>query len=220
MNNYSHKTKHHGSNRLVEYPRILDIISRIDCKDNSSYNDRQTQKLALAFLSEESILYRTTNCDSYYEIMDIFGRELSGARLSLVTESPLAFSHSIHKQAGILEVFLALTFWPTDSHCFHIDAKASDVTAKAIETVISCYNQRYPNATIFAVQHPVPVYWGHFSVLEASYKLHCESTLQHEWISFDFVFHIRLIYYVSESSCKGTQNGNIIWILPLQSCHW
>ena len=180
-NNYNEKNRQ-GSALLVEYPRLLDILSIIDCKDNSSYNDRQTQKQAFAFLSEEAILYRATNCESYHEIMDIFGRELSGARLSLASESPLGFSHSIHQQAGILEVFLALTFRPGDSHCFHIDAKASDVTAKAIKAVISCYNQRYPNTTVLAVQHPTPVYWGHFSVLEASFKLHFENAFQHEWI--------------------------------------
>ena len=110
VSNNSYETKHYGSTLLVEDPKIIDIVSRIDRKDNSSYNDSQTQKQALVFLSEEAILYRATNCDSYHEIMDIFGRGLSGARLSLATDSPLAFSHSIHKQAGILEVFLALTF--------------------------------------------------------------------------------------------------------------
>ena len=90
----------------------------------------------------------------------------SAARLGLSPESPLAFSHTIHQQPGILEVFLALTFRPGDSHCFHIDPKSSDTTTKAMESIISCYNQRYPNTTMFAVPHPVPVYWGHFSILE------------------------------------------------------
>ena len=40
--------------------------------------------------------------------MDIFGR---GSReLREDSGVPLAFSHSVHQQAGILEVFLALTF--------------------------------------------------------------------------------------------------------------
>ena len=50
------------------------------------------------------------NCDSYHETMDIFGPDLHSARLKHNSESPFAFSHSIHQQAGILEVFLALSF--------------------------------------------------------------------------------------------------------------
>ena len=160
-----------------EFDSISKILSKIDCTDNSSYADNDTLSKTLSFLSEEAILQRTGDCDSYHEAMDFFGQEVSFARLSLISESPLAFSHSIHGQAGILEVFLALTFRPGDSHCFHIDAKASDLTAKAVEAIISCYNQKYPSTTMFAIQHPLPVYWGHFSVLEVScYMISQDST--------------------------------------------
>ena len=153
----------------TDFLGIHDMMSTIDCNNNSSYNDNETQTQALSFLSEDAILQRTSQCDSYFAYMDIFGHELSALRLGLNSESPLAFSHSIHQQVGILEVFLALTFRPRDSHCFHIDPKASDATTKAMESIIGCYNQRYPNTTMFAVPHPVPVYWGHFSVLEESF---------------------------------------------------
>ena len=143
-----------------EFDRVSEVMTKIDCANSSSY--------ALSFLSEEAILHRTGNCDSYHRTMDFFGQEISDARLSLISESPLAFSHSINGHAGILEVFLSLTFRPGDSHCIHIDAKASDLTTNAVEAIISCYNQKYPGTTIFAIPHPVPVYWGHFSVLKAS----------------------------------------------------
>lgn len=152
----------------TDFLGIHDMLSTIDCNNNSSYNDNATQTQTLAFLSEDAILQRTAHCDSYFAYLDIFGHELSAFRLGLNSESPLAFSHSIHQQVGILEVFLALTFRPRDSHCFHIDPKASDATTKAMESIIGCYNQRYPNTTMFAVPHPIPVYWGHFSVLEVS----------------------------------------------------
>ena len=80
--------------------------------------------------------------------------------------SPLAFSHSSHQQTGILEVFFMLTFRPRDSHCIHVDPKASESTKRAIEAVIKCYKHKYPEASIFMAADPVPVYWGHFSVLE------------------------------------------------------
>jgi hypothetical protein len=38
------------------------------------------------------------------------------------------FSHVMHKHPAILEMTLALTFRPTDSHCIHIDASTSDQT--------------------------------------------------------------------------------------------
>ena len=44
--------------------------------------------------------------------MDIFGPDLHYANFTQYSESPLAFSHSVHQQAGILEVFLAITFRP------------------------------------------------------------------------------------------------------------
>ena len=42
--------------------------------------------------------------------MDIFGRDSRETELGEDSGFPLAFSHSVHQQAGILEVFLALTF--------------------------------------------------------------------------------------------------------------
>ena len=42
--------------------------------------------------------------------MDIFGRDSVEADSRKDSGFPLAFSHSVHQQAGILEVFLALTF--------------------------------------------------------------------------------------------------------------
>ena len=54
------------------------------------------------------------NCDTYHETMDIFGPDLHSVNFKHDSESPLAFSHSLHQQAGILEVFLALTFRPRE----------------------------------------------------------------------------------------------------------
>ena len=187
LSNEESKNQARGCSKPMESPemklddgesdRISETLSNIDCTDYSSYADNNTQDKALSFLSEEAILQRTGNCDSYHRAMDFFGQQVSSARLSLISESPLAFSHSINGQAGILEVFLALTFRPGDSHCFHIDAKASDLTTNAVEAIISCYNQKYPSTTMFAIPHPLPVYWGHFSVLEAScYMISQDST--------------------------------------------
>ena len=83
-------------------------------------------------------------------------------------QSTLSF---LPPKASILEMFLALTFRPGDSHCIHVDPKADEATTKAIQAVIGCYNYKFPNATVFEVPHPVSVYWGHISVLEVSFPV-------------------------------------------------
>ncbi len=103
--------------------------------------------------------------------MNLFGRNLTAARgrqLDSLPSTPLAFSHSQHQQPALLEVFLALTFRPGDAHCIHIDPKAPDLTRAATEAVVECYKFRYPEANIFIVPNPVPVFWGHMSTLEVS----------------------------------------------------
>ena len=81
---------------------------------------------------------------------------------------------SLPPKAGILEIFLALTFRPGDSHCIHVDPKADEATTRAIKAVVSCYNHKFPNATVFEVPHPISVFWGHISVLEVSFSLRCK----------------------------------------------
>ena len=59
------------------------------------------------FLSDASIISRTLDCDNYFELIPAYAFET-------VTEDekqfPLAIGHSVHSQAGILEMFLALNF--------------------------------------------------------------------------------------------------------------
>ena len=58
--------------------------------------------------------YLLQNCDTYHKTVDIFGPDLRSDMFRTDKGSPLAFSHSLHQQAGILEVFLALTFRPRE----------------------------------------------------------------------------------------------------------
>lgn len=51
-------------------------------------------------------------------------------------EFPLAFSHLAHKEPGVLEMYLAIHFKPTDVHCVHVDSKTDPVSRKAFEQVI------------------------------------------------------------------------------------
>ena len=70
-----------------------------------------------------------------------------------------------------------------------MDPKASESTKKAIAAVIECYKLKYPKASIFMAADPVPVYWGHFSVLEVRHlTLHVQGDVsghQHCFVDFD-----------------------------------
>jgi len=75
------------------------------------------------FLSDESIIERTRDCDEYFKTMPVAA--LDDNREGVSDNVKLAFSHSVHHQAGILELFLALFFRPGNYHCLHVDAKVS-----------------------------------------------------------------------------------------------
>ena len=52
----------------------------------------------------------------------------------------------------MLEVFLALTFRPWDSHCIHVDVAAPEETRAAVERVVGCYKEFFPHGNIFTVR--------------------------------------------------------------------
>jgi len=54
--------------------------------------------------SERSILERTENCDEYFDLVKPAALE-NGKKLR--KDFAIAFSHLVHKEIGILEVFLA-----------------------------------------------------------------------------------------------------------------
>ena len=52
----------------------------------------------------------------------------------------------------MLEVFLALTFRPWDSHCIHVDVAAPEETRAAVERIVGCYKELFPHGNIFTVR--------------------------------------------------------------------
>ena len=60
---------------------------------------------------------------------------------------PLAFGHNFHKEAGLLELQLATLIRPHDAHCFHIDPKSTYEERAAVESIVACYQQRFPEST-------------------------------------------------------------------------
>jgi hypothetical protein len=70
--------------------------------------------------------------------MDLFKGHGPSTISSKQDTYPLAFSHVMHHQPGILEMFLAMTFRPTDSHCIHIDVSTNEKTRDVIEQLYFC----------------------------------------------------------------------------------
>jgi hypothetical protein len=66
-------------------------------------------------------------------------------------EIPLAFSHLIHRDVGIFEVFMATTYHPQNSHCIFVDAKASEKVKRAVDGIVNCYEEKYLKASITLV---------------------------------------------------------------------
>ena len=62
---------------------------------------------------------------------------------------PLAFGHSVHKEAGLVELQMATLIRPHDSHCFHVDPKATEEFKRAMGALVGCYQKKFPQATIF-----------------------------------------------------------------------
>lgn len=142
---------------------IDELIQSIDCHEESSYSSEEVKQLTAQFLSPTQILARTSDCDNYFTIIKTFGL---APFLDSETEYPLAFSHGVHTQPGLLELFLSLTFRPMDSHCIHVDAKAPDEVQAAIMGIVKCYNYKFKKANVFVAKHSIPVFWGHHSVLD------------------------------------------------------
>ena len=66
----------------------------------------------------------------------------------------LAFSYVVHADPGIFELLLHLTFRPYNSYCIYLDAKVYEGDIKtAFEGIVKCYNDRFPNSTLFLHPH-------------------------------------------------------------------
>ena len=106
---------------------------------------------------------------------------------------PLAFSHLVHQDVGIVEAFLASWFQPADMHCFYVDKKANPKVRTALLELVKCYHQKFfpskkgihnlqntdldkvttttsileGSVRMFVYQESKMVFWGHSSILRA-----------------------------------------------------
>ena len=62
---------------------------------------------------------------------------------------PLAFSHVIHHDVGIFEVFMSMAYHPKNSHCIYIDAKADTKVFEAVNALVTCYREQFLTVRLF-----------------------------------------------------------------------
>ena len=129
----------------------------LDCRDKNSYQNQSYKSEALEFLSNKQIISRCSDCSGYFDTINSNGFAPS---TQVEVETPLAFAFTVHKEIGILEVFLSLNFRPTDAYCIHVDAKADTEIFKTVSSLVHCYNEVFPDSLVFLPRQAIPVFWG------------------------------------------------------------
>ena len=103
---------------------------------------------------EAEILQKTENCDEYFSNVPVFAfnKDITQyERDSLKPLFSLAFSHMLHTQVAIYEVFLAMYFRPNNFYCIHVDYKASDIIRQTVESLVNCYANKTTTGKIFVL---------------------------------------------------------------------
>ena len=88
-----------------------------------------------SFLSDTSILLRTKNCPSYFNMMPVLSENptlvkfenIYVDRNNFIGHEAIAFNIMVHEQPAIFELFLALYFRPNNFYSIHLDAKVRSI---------------------------------------------------------------------------------------------
>ena len=77
---------------------------------------------------------------------------------------------------------MASIFREHNSYCIHIDPYSDLKFRETVDNILKCYQQTYPQTYIHKANDNIPVFWGHFSIVEA--ELNCLRDLYyngHQW---------------------------------------
>ena len=171
-------------------------------------NDIDDQSFSLSANATKQLWYhyevinkRTENCNEYFNSLPILmmhDEVLEYEKHAIETPFPLAFSHMLHKDVAIFELFLALYFRPNNFHCVHVDRKAPDRIRRTVEKLVRCYKTKANYGVVYVVpqNESISVKWGEMSVLDADMK--CQSKL----LQFNKVHKVQWKYV---SSVAGSE---------------
>lgn len=125
--------------------------------------------------SNQAIIKKSYNCSSLINTINDPRSNPDGV--------PLAFSIVFHRELSVLATQLdMLVNGARHAFCIHVDAKVDPIIRDSVHRMANCYKQRYPGITIIVPNDTIPVYWGHFSLLESD--LLCGRRLydsNHDW---------------------------------------
>ena len=125
-------------------------------------------------MEKSNILYRTSNCDSYFSrlfsVIYNYEKQINVSDLlqSFVNGTPkVAVSYVIHDQPELFEILFHLTFKPFNSYCIYMDPKSTKEFQNLIFHILNCYQTNFPNTKIIIPQLRVPINWGGYSLFQA-----------------------------------------------------
>ena len=100
-------------------------IATLKCgAKKSPFSDGDMKRRLKSQFSARGITERTSNCSEYFRLWE--GTAVESTHPSAKCDYPLAFSHSVHKDPAIFELYMALHSRKCDTHCVHIDKKAPE----------------------------------------------------------------------------------------------
>ena len=160
---------------------------------------------------------RTKNCKEYFDNFPaiVMHDEILNYENKTIKEPfSLAFSHMLHNDVAIFEIFLALFFRPNNFHCVHVDYKAAESVRKNVEGLVRCYKTKVNQGEIFVFSKnkSIPVHWGEMSVLDADMK--CQSKL----LKFNEAFKTKIQRKFQWKYCSSVA-GSELPIVTYSSFH-
>ena len=171
----------------VPFKPSADMTTLIDdckCQVAERTGLEQADVNAQRFLNVQSILDRSSNCSSYFEVIkrlpDVPSEDLV----------PLAFSHLIHQQPSIFEALMATFYHPLNAHCIYLDNKTKPEIRQAILSIVNCYQTRYSKAkeNIFVLNFTQPIQWGTFSIVQA--EVECLELLLNQYLNWKYYINL------------------------------
>ena len=84
-----------------------DIYSNVDCSKAPNGTEKTNLR---ALMSEREIIKRTGDCDMYFKLFRVFANEEKATNRGGQRRPKIAFSHQVHKEIGIFELFLSILY--------------------------------------------------------------------------------------------------------------
>ncbi|XP_023339349.1 beta-1,3-galactosyl-O-glycosyl-glycoprotein beta-1,6-N-acetylglucosaminyltransferase 4 isoform X2 [Eurytemora carolleeae] len=149
------------------------ILNPEVCQDRFELEDK--------LYSDESVKLRAQSC------MDIIPIEVleDGTNVD-DSEGPdtIAFAIQVYSDPRQFELLLSTIYKPYHTYCIHLDPTAEDGVKDIVNLLVNCYNNRFGKNNIFVLKNSIPIYWAHFSVLEADLKCMEELLRRPGWMYF------------------------------------